>query len=167
MTDAGVHRGAVAVAALFTSTESVGSFHNGDEPTETTVPKAEEVVLMRGSRDTLTTRACRVVRSAFESGDVCLEDIAGGPVVPMTERAQLREALPDLERARPRDQQRRLEPTSMHAGMVALTRHAEPPLAFTELFQAFPPALDLDDAWMLTETPGEDERRHARGRRLS
>ncbi len=164
LTDAGVHRGAVAIAALFTSGECVGSFHNGYEPTDrrgrvtradgrtvfeidgrpasevydawtgglatrwaetgggevvaditlhpigrvigragglpyhllahpqrldpsgalsflTTLPEGEEIVLMRGSRETLTTRAGRVVRSALESGDVDLDDVAGGLVV--------------------------------------------------------------------------------------
>ena len=47
----------------------------------TTLPEGEEIVLMRGSRETLTTRAGRVVRSALESGDVDLDDVAGGLVV--------------------------------------------------------------------------------------
>lgn len=74
----------------------------------------------------------------------------------MSEHEQLREALLDLERARLRDQQRRLESTSLHAGMAALTRHAEGPVVFAELFQAFRAALDFDDALVLTETPGQE-----------
>ena len=72
----------------------------------------------------------------------------------MSEHEQLREALLDLERARLRDHQRRLESTSLHAGMAALTRHAEGAVVFAELFQAFRAALDFDDALVLTETKG-------------
>jgi hypothetical protein len=158
------HTGAVSIATLFPTTELMGSFHNGYEPTEhrgrvtravgrtvfeidgrpagevydawsgglasewartgggpvvaditlhplgrviglaggqpyhliahpqslsaegaltflTTLPEGEEIVMLRGSRDTLTNRAGRVVRSALESTAAGVGEVAGGLVI--------------------------------------------------------------------------------------
>jgi serine/threonine protein kinase len=67
----------------------------------------------------------------------------------MSQSEHLREALLDLERARLREQQRRVESTSLHAGMTALTRNADSAIVFAELFHAFRAALDFVDAFVL------------------
>ncbi len=64
----------------------------------------------------------------------------------MSESEFLREALLDLERARLREQQRRIESTSVQQAMAALTETHEPQAVFAALFEAFRGALEFADA---------------------
>jgi hypothetical protein len=47
----------------------------------TELPEGDEVVLLKGSRDNLTLRAGRVIRSALEGSAASLSEVAGGLVV--------------------------------------------------------------------------------------
>ena len=47
----------------------------------TELPEGDEVVMLRGTRDNLTLRAGRVIRSALESSAANLSEVAGGLVV--------------------------------------------------------------------------------------
>jgi serine/threonine protein kinase len=76
----------------------------------------------------------------------------------MSESEQLREALLDLERARLREAQRRVESTSVQQAMSALTEARDLPSVFSSLVAAFRTALDFSDAFVLTK--GRDGRLH-------
>ena len=68
----------------------------------------------------------------------------------MSETEHLREALLDLERARMRETQRRVESNSLQAGMMALAQAADRATVFGQLFEAFRSALDFVDAFVIT-----------------
>jgi serine/threonine protein kinase len=74
----------------------------------------------------------------------------------MSESEFLREALLDLERARLREQQRRVESTSLQQAMAALAGATDPQSAFSSLIKAFRGALDFADALVITR--GRDGR---------